>query len=397
MVPGFDPFDVDEQYVSSMIIEKDYDNYYFPFFQMEVGVPNYLYRAMKKNNFDIKAFVELQHAKFYDIEPSMDASFSTYISSNFYVFLEEMSPEPLETELEKLEKEDGNYNKGYTYGELTVIKLLLYREDYLFNSKKVLNAVLTSPTLPDALTYVLNKAGIGSVMISPPNNYKTYREFIVTPITAMEQIERVCNEYAIHANGTTIFFDFKYLYLLNKLPRSNAYLPQEITVTYLASLMQSGPESVQGKGCYTKSNEYYFANVDPDSISINAESGLNEQTFGNDFMVIDTSTGSVQNINSGATDSKSKPSGATRTLITNRGGASSGSIKQSLLEASKVVTLGFSYIDLDMFAANKEFVLTLEDIKLKKFNGKYRISRMVSVFENEGVYWIPHVTAEFRG
>ena len=50
-----------------------------------------------------------------------------------------------------------------------------------------------------------------------------------------------------------------------------------------------------------------------------------------------------------------------------------------------------------MLAPNKEFILSLEDIKFAKYNGKFRLSRMVAVFENEGIYWVPHVTAEFKG
>lgn len=396
-VPGMEPFDVDEQYISNLIIEKDYDNFYFPFFQIEVGLPNYLYRNMKKNNYEIRAFIDLQKAIFYEVEPVNTArGMTSYISSNFFVFMEDMSPDPLERQHEKNEKENESFNKGYMYGEMAVVKLLLYREDFLFNSKKTSNVVFSSATIPDAIAYVCNDTGLKDVLISPPNNYKSYKEFIVTPITAMEQLERLCNEYGLHTNGSTIFYDFKFLYILNKAAKCKAMLPQEIMVTYLVSLMESGPESVQGKGCYTKPNEYFLANIVPESIQIESQSGFNEQVYGNTFTTIDTATGTVSTVSSGATNTKSAPSKSTRTMVRDRADNSSGITKQTLLESSKVATLGFSYVDLDMFAANKEFVLTLEDIKFKPYNGKYRISRMMALFENEGLYWIPHVTAEFR-
>lgn len=396
MVPGLDPFDIDEQYISSMIIEKDYDNFYFPFFHIEVSIPGFLYRAMKKDNYNIKANVHLKSAIYYESEPTLKSStFTTYVNKTFYVFLEDTTPEITENELDAWEKEEGTYKKGYAYGDLYTVKLLLYREDYLFNSKKVLNAVLSSPTLPDALTFVLNQSGLNNVLISPPHNYKSYREFVITPVTAMEQIDRICNEYALHDFGTTIFYDFNFLYLLNKSSSTKAFLQKEIKVTYLASLMTSGPESIQGRGCYTKPNEYYLANIVPDSIITESKSGLNDQTYGNDITVINTATGSVSSVKSGAENNKSANGG--RTIINTQAGVPINAIKQSLLEASKVVTLGFSYVDLNMFAPNKEFVLTLEDMKLRKYNGKYRITRMLTVFENEGMFWIPHVTAEFRG
>lgn len=398
MVPGLDPFELDEQYIMSISMEKNYDSYYFPFFQVEVGIPNYLYRAMKKDNLNIKAYVNFQGGKFSEIVPNESGiNFNDYINGTFMVFLEDMSPEPLESMIEAHEKEQGTFNKGYGYGELTVVKLLLYREDYLFKSKKIINAVLSSPTLPDALTYVLNQAGLSNVLISPPDSYKVYNEFVITPISAMEQIERICNEYGLHINGTTIFFDFSYMYLLNKTSHSNAYMPNETSAIYMGSLMRSAPDSIMGKGCYAKSGEYCFLNIDPDSITIKEKSGLNDQVFGNDFISIDTATGSIKTINSGVTNAASRPAMISRTVISNKGAETSSAIKKSLQEASKIAILGFSYVDLWMFAPNKEFILSLEDIKFTKYNGKFRLSKMVAIFENEGIYWAPHVTAEFKG
>jgi len=398
IVPNMDPFELDEQYIMSITMEKDYDNYYFPFFQVEVGLPNYLFRAMKKDNLNIKAHVQFQGGKFSEIIPDeTGVNFNDYINGSFLVFLEDMSPEPLESTIEKHEKDSGTFKKGYGYGEMTVVKLLLYREDYLFKSKKVLNAVLSSPTLPDALTYVLNQAGLSNVLVSPPDSYKVYREFVITPISAMEQLERICNEYGLHANGTTIFFDFVYMYLLNRTSHSNAYMPNEISTIYLGSLMRSGPESIMGKGCFKKAGEYCFLNIDPDSIEIKEKSALNEQVFGNDFISIDTASGTVKTVNSGAANSASRPSMISRTVISNKGAETSGAIKKSLQEASKIAILGFSFIDLWMLAPNKEFILSLEDVKFAKYNGKFRLSKMVAIFENEGIYWVPHVTAEFKG
>ena len=85
------------QYLLSITIEKDYDNYYFPFFQVEVGIPNYLFRAMKKDNLNIKAHIQFQGGKFPDIVPNESGvNFNDYINGTFLVFLEDMSPEPLE-------------------------------------------------------------------------------------------------------------------------------------------------------------------------------------------------------------------------------------------------------------------------------------------------------------
>jgi hypothetical protein len=127
-VPGIDPFDVDNSMISEFTIDKDYDNSFFPLFMVEVSVPGYVYRAMKKNNYDIKAHVDLQFAKFSEVEPNTKSmSFTSYINRQFYVFFEDTTPDILEDELMRLEKDSGTYNKGYMYGDMATIKLLLYR------------------------------------------------------------------------------------------------------------------------------------------------------------------------------------------------------------------------------------------------------------------------------
>ena len=394
--PGLkQPYVVETAFIHNIILEKDYDNFFFPFFHFQISIPDFVFRAMKKANQDIRVYLDFQKGKFYEVSndgEEQKPSFTSYISGNYYLYLDDTSPEILEKELEAYERTTEVAGKGMQWGDLNTISVLLYREDYLFRSKTIVNAILTSSTLVDALTYTLNRAGLTSVLMSPPSNYKSYSEFVITPITAMEQIDRICNAYAIHANGTTIFFDFKYLYILDRTPKCTAYVSNEYKTTYLASLTVSGGTAIQARGCYSNSQEKYnFLNIAVESIDIKSNTELNNQLFGNNFGVIDTTTGKVTTINTGGS------SGLTRFVVNNNGDNTANALKQSLKESSKIATLGFSFVDLDMFAPNKEYVLMLEDPRFSKYNGKFRISKMTCIFDDEGEYYTPHVTAEFRG
>ena len=40
-------------------------------------------------------------------------------------------------------------------------------------------------------------------------------------------------------------------------------------------------------------------------------------------------------------------------------------------EDSKIVSVGFSYVNLNAFNPNKEFILSIDDLKFSKYCGKY--------------------------
>ena len=60
-IEDYGEFEVESQYIGSVIIEKDYDNYKFPFFEVFLSVPNKVFRAMRKKNIQISAYVRMKY------------------------------------------------------------------------------------------------------------------------------------------------------------------------------------------------------------------------------------------------------------------------------------------------------------------------------------------------
>jgi len=401
-IPGItDPHVVESQNILNMIIEKDYENFMYPFFEIDVALPNYIYRAMKKNNQNLRAFVDIKYGGFKDPNyiTGDKPAFGTYVNDNFYIFMEEMSPELLESTLERREKENDTYNTGgMELGDMEVIKLLLYKEDYLFKAKTVVNAVLSSVTLVDALTYVLNSAGLCKILLSPPNNYKKYNEFVITPISAIEQINRICNDYGIHNNGSLIFLDFNNIYILDKTAKCTAFVNNEYKTTYLAACPKLSQGSLMTRGGYSNSVEKYsLLNMDIGTFVVKTLSGINEQIYGNDFININSKSGDITTVITSASKSIGSLTTPTRVTVSNTGDNTTNALKHKMEEDSKIISAGFSYVNLNAFNPNKEFILSIDDVRFNKYCGKYRITKKVALFVKEGDYFIPHVTAEFKG
>jgi len=380
------PYEVFKDLISNILIDFNYEEYYHPFFEIDIVITNRIYREMKKNPLKIKANVKIQKGYFKNtlLSPDDKAVFSDYINDTYYVFMEDMSPDITESRDIQIEK------TGNDYGAMTQVKLLLYNQDYYFGDG-IVNTVLTSATLVDALAYVINKAGYKKVLLSPPDNYKTYSEFILTPIPYVQQLERICNEYGMHKTGTLIFFDLKCLYIIDKSKKCTAYQNNEYKVTYLVSTPSKVESMIKSPGCYRNNEDKYnLINIDGTSIQCKALTEINEKVYGNSYTTIDHKSGTVK-----TTLFESK--NVTKVYVVNSGDDTSSALQNSLFDETRLLTCGFSSVDLDMLTPNKQFILSIDDSKLSQYNGKYRLVRTVASFNKEGDYFNPVITCSFKG
>jgi hypothetical protein len=188
---GVKEYLVQESNISNLIIQKDYDNAFFPLFTMSVAVPGWVARAMRKSSGEIKVYVDLKAGRYKNsaLELSEKPIFTSYINGSFYGIIDDATPDSTE-DIQNL-VESQSKNKGEDYGDLQAIKILLYNETYLNGTRVINNAVLSGCTLLDAAVFVLNKSGIGNVLVDPPSNNSRYSQFFITPISTDEQLDRI--------------------------------------------------------------------------------------------------------------------------------------------------------------------------------------------------------------
>ena len=92
-IEDFGEFEVEPQYIGSVVLEKDYDNYNFPFFELFVTVPNKVFRAMRKKNIQITAYIRMKYTVVKRDTPASEMSTTgekppeyLEIAKNFYVY-----------------------------------------------------------------------------------------------------------------------------------------------------------------------------------------------------------------------------------------------------------------------------------------------------------------------
>lgn len=393
-VGGTDKLVIPKNMISNVVIEKDYDNYIFPFFQVEVTVPTWFYAKMSKNVTDIRVTMNWQYGKFNANDLTVQPTFVSELNGQYYALMVNSDPDIYETKSQAREKENKSLNTSYSYMDQVTTVLALYNTRYYMNINNIVNEVLTSANLTDAMTYVLNKSSLSYILMSPPNNRKTYSEFKITPIKAINQILRLCNEYALYTTGAVVFFDLDMGYILDKTTSCTAWRANEYKTTHLMTFPSYAQASTVTGGCYSNSTEKYnVISVAPD-IQITNQAMVTKMKS---FVVVDEKTGATKTVNTGATGSPSLPSAPAASYIYDRGEDLSGALGTIVKQSEKQLICNMSYCQLGMLTPNKEYILTIDDSKLAKYNGKYRISKYACLFQPDAGYWSPNVTGLFMG
>lgn len=378
-------YSVSNKLIMSMTIVEDYDKFIFPYFEMVFAVPTNTYRLLQKHAEDIKATMNLQKAKFKDavtLEVDTSNAFRNCLNQTFYVMFTDTTPELTEAEQKIVEQSEN------AYGTLSTVKVLLYPYEYYKKFDNVANDVLRNATLADALTYCINKAGISNVLFSPPTNCKRYNQFIITPIPFKNQVERICNSYAMHTYGTLIFFGLDRMYIIDKEPKCTAYETNEFTITYIVADGKS-PSTSQTGGCYEHQTKKYNL-VNATNIDIKDKQQTALKTAGSNIIAVDSS-GTV-------TKSDTSGSGTTKVIVQEEGDNTLSAVNRGIIETKFILTANFANIDIQMLTPNKQFILTLDGTSEKAtYNGRYRITRVSHVFAKDGDNFVVNTTAEFKG
>lgn len=370
--------------INNFEIIHDYENSYFPFFTITVVIPNKIYREMirPENSTKIRVKMQLQKGKFDDAINIEDMSGSTFRDVIKGTFVAIIGPKEQDTTEDMQKEVEENDNQ---YGQLTSITMLLYPFDFYEKYDIVVNAILESVTLMDVATYCMNKIKLNKMLVSPPDNHKLYSEFRIIPIPFNEQMTRLCDVYAFHDKGSIVYFDLNRGYIINKDIKCTAYEENEYKNTYIGISTNSYATSQTGGGYENSEKKYFLLNAT--SFWVSNKSDTTKKSIGNNIVSVN-SEGKITKTNKNATK-------ITRVVIQDEGENTSKSIKRAISETQHEINCSFSNIDISAITPNKQFIITIEGSKYKKYNGKYRLIYCDHKFEKEGDYFELTTTAMF--
>ena len=87
----------------------------------------------------------------------------------------------------------------------------------------------------------------------------------------------------------------------------------------------------------------------------------------------------------------------TNVVVQKEGDIPAKSLKREITESKKQIKCQFQNEDISMLKPNKQFIVSVEGVKYKKYNGKYRLSLVSHSFEKEGDYFSVSSIAFLKG
>lgn len=394
--------EVDPQYVSEIVIEKPYDTMFLPYFELTITIPNAVFRHMKEENIEVRAYIDLQKA--YD-EISMNGEgqedssedhsglgWESAIEGNFYVFSDEASVATNVKEIEEYEEKEADNQSDLS--NMTTTRVALYNEEFLFNAKNTVNGVLQDTTPIDAVIWICNQASLSNILCSPPTVEQTYEQIIIPPYSAVKAISWVTNNYNTNDCGTLVFFDTDRGYILNKNAKCTAWVGGDARRTIVESVNNESDSYGSCCGCF-KDGEEYHVNLEENAMHFSTPSVVATQTVGSNMMVVNSATGEKSTYETGATTTVM---GENTKVYSNADGTSNGdALAMSIKEASKQAECEFTAVDLDAFKPNMEISMSFTDAELSDKGGSYRVSEVKCVMSKNADILVPVVKVTLLG
>lgn len=376
----------EESLVLNMSIIQDYESEVLPFFTMTLAIPNNVYRVITSPSYKntVTAKLNLQKGKFsqaLSVDTSQTISFRDAIKGSFHVVIGAQNPDLTEAEQKLVEKSENKY------GQLSTITVSLYNKAYYNTYQTIVNTNMKNVTLTDAIVYILKKAKIKNVLLSPGNNNKKYDEFRILPLQACEMLARICNTYAYHNKGSIIFFDVDRGYIIDKVPKCTAYVTNEFKITYLVASSESQGARMVG-GAYENSQKKYNV-INVVEMGADNTSDITKKTVGENTVSVSAS-GSITKTNKKATT-------VTNVVVQNEGKNTAQDIKRVSQESKKDIKCQMQQIDITMLKPNKQFLVSVNSAAYKKYNGKYRLVSAAHAFTRDGNYFTLDTVAQFKG
>lgn len=408
VIPTYsEPYVIDDAHVGNFVIEKDFENYTFPYLEFRVIVPNKVYMDMCQNSDDIFIDLKLEYAQFEDMyEMSPDAAsqmYGTIFDNRFYAFLSNNTPRI--TDSSTGEKEDASLSQDeltqYSFSNDKEVTLLLYRADHIFPCNTIVNNVLSKATISDAIAYYMGQLGMKNVLMSPAQNGQIYDQLVLPPIPAVKGMQRLLKTYGLHKAGSILFFDYDTIYIIDKKLGATAWINNEIKTVYLTSYPGLGDSQTMKSGFYANGQEKYcVCNIIGNSLSIENQSMLADQLVGSNALLINSQTGEIRQVTSKVSVSKQSMSTKgqiNRIMVQDRGSDTGDAEKMAMDQSRHLLNMLFQDINIRALAPNKDFIFSTDNTKYQKYMGHYRVLKESFTFTKESSLYTVMASATFKG
>ena len=384
LIPEKEPFDLITGAIQRIFLTQLYDDAIHPILEIKTVLPPAVYEDIVKNKNTVSIRFRL-----VSVDQSNGGAYSDVINDVFAVLLDD---EVVVHEKKLQEKTDKTANGGTAPVDGTKVynitdytesyELSLWREADIKAMRKTVNEIYNNCTISTALGHILSNAGISKMLISPLNNTEQYGQLIIPPMNLMNVFDYLQQTYGTYYFGTTYFYDYRCLYILNRNGICDCYEDGEFKRTILAVTDPSQGISKATGTFESAEHQEYISYIDTENIHITTPSTLEDVISGNNVTIVDPKNNETTEV-SGA--GSQRGDGSSKIVSDKFGNNFNKSVMLSEInERNLHITLYNMDHNIFSMTPNKEFIISFSDKERLKYSGYYRLTSAITAFTKTG-------------
>lgn len=367
---------IGSSWVTHLYIEKDFDNLYFPIFNISVVIKDELYDRINRENETVQFRLRIVK-NIYDSDNKL-LQYELYCNKLFRCFMDKETVikdnEQVKDKKETEETESANYRSNPR-------NFYLFTDDVL-NCKNMFNLSIRDADLTDLVIYLLGESKITNVLMSKLDNKEHIKDLILPNGNLIDTLNYLNELKGFYKKGMLLFFDIDCAYLIDKNALCTSWRRNEVRVTHIHVANQKNSDSQLNGQFINKDRKQTHVFAHTERVQMSNKNILNDQIVGNAVTVIDAKTNTVTNIKTNSTQIGNANTNLLSTKSSNMYTLSS--IETRMLENEYICNMAFIGLDIDVFSPNKELLITYEDPELnKKYSGNYRLSKVTATLKKD--------------
>lgn len=300
------PVNLEPGSITQMSIQKDFEGSFYPLFRIWISINPRLKEYIMFNKNEVKFRVRLQ-CDIVDPSTGQIESSEDVFNTLFIPIIGDASPffdssvyaKTAQTITEM--SDSGATANDLSGNNLTAdarqtVEYYLYSEKDLIGSKNVVNEIYSSVNISTALVSLLSENGFDSILLSPPDNQDTIDQLIVPPMALLKVFKYLSDNYGMHVTGTTAFFDYRCIYILNKTGHPKCVEQGEYPKTIFTVQETKNPEARMAGTLACDQTKEYHIYPDPHDIEVMNFSVYNDHINGNNLKLVDSKNNTVSTI-----------------------------------------------------------------------------------------------------
>lgn len=387
ILPNNKNIQIPTERLKEVTIEHNYEEFYFPLCKIKVILDSDTYYRILQNKSECEFYLRID--QFYVTENDGSESIrKRFLNGNFKLWMDENTEDMYRSLKEDEAKNDYEKTiKDKTYDLREVNNEITF---YLFKpvidkTKLTVNKLLHRSNVTDAFNYLMSVANITNLVMAQPNNTTIYYNLYLPPLQFLEEIEFIDTYYGIYRDGSIIYFDFDYTYVIPYNGICTAWEPGIVKITNLVVPKSTNVSHENFLGQLKKPTDpgKNYVVTDYKTIGIQNEAISYNYLKGNDVIVLDTYSGTTSRSSSKQLKNIHPTAKYSLNQTVNPFYASMYAAQTT--GKNVVIRFHMENYDAKAFAPNREYNVIFEDLNYtKQYNGKYLIAGISHTLLSEG-------------